>query len=212
MEIIHHKAEAYAEKFTSLENTFLEQIHARTLQNHPQAKMMSSLTQGRILALLSRLKRPKYILEIGTFTGFSTLCLAEGLSEDGIIHTIEIREQDADTAEKNFNLSPFAKKINLHRGNALDIIPKLDIPWDLVFIDADKTGYIKYYDMVLPRLRKDGLIIADNVLFHGEVLEEKITGKNANAIHAFNEYVFNDKSTQQVLGTIRDGLLLIQKK
>ncbi|MEO8117544.1 MAG: methyltransferase, partial [Bacteroidota bacterium] len=107
---------------------------------------------------------------------------------------------------------PYAKKINLHKGNALDIIPTLEFKWDIIFIDADKTGYIKYYDMVLPRLNKDGLIIADNVLFHGEVLEEKITGKNAKAIQEFNEYVFNDNSTQQVLATIRDGLLLIQKK
>ena len=193
MELINHLADAYAEKISSNDDMLLKQIQEDTLNNHPHAQMMSSLTQGRILALFSRLKKPKYILEIGTFTGFSALCLAEGIHENGELHTIELRDEDADTAEKNFNLSTYAKKIILHRGNALDIIPTLDFKWDIIFIDADKTGYIKYYDMVLPRLKKDGLIIADNVLFHGEVLEEKVIGKNAKAIRAFNEHVFNDK-------------------
>ncbi len=212
MELINHLADAYAEKISSNDDMLLKQIQEDTLNNHPHAQMMSSLTQGRILALFSRLKKPKYILEIGTFTGFSALCLAEGIHENGELHTIELRDEDADTAEKNFNLSTYAKKIILHRGNALDIIPTLDFKWDIIFIDADKTGYIKYYDMVLPRLKKDGLIIADNVLFHGEVLEEKVIGKNAKAIREFNEHVFNDKYTQQVMATVRDGLLLIQKK
>ncbi|MEO7209968.1 MAG: O-methyltransferase [Chitinophagaceae bacterium] len=212
MDFINYKAEEYAEKFSTNDNSLLKQIHAHTLQNHLHANMMSSLTQGRLLALFSRLKKPTYILEIGTFTGFSALCLAEGLTDNGKLHTIELRDDDAKIAEQNFNLSPYAKKINLHRGNALDIIPTLEFKWDIIFIDADKTCYIKYYDMVLPRLNKDGLIIADNVLFHGEVLEEKIIGKNAKAIQEFNEYVCNDNSTQQVLATIRDGLLLIQKK
>lgn len=212
MDFINYKVEEYAEKFSTNDNSLLKQIHTHTLQNHPHANMMSSLTQGRLLALFSRLKKPKFILEIGTFTGFSALCLAEGLAENGELHTIELRDDDAKTAARNFNLSPYAKKIILHSGDALNIIPTLEFKWDIVFIDADKTGYIKYYDMVLPRLNKDGLIIADNVLFHGEVLEEKITGKNAKAIQEFNEYVCNDNSTQQVLATIRDGLLLIQKK
>ncbi len=212
MDLINNKAEEYAEKFSTHDNALLKKIHEHTLQNHPHANMMSSLTQGRLLALFSRLKKPTYVLEIGTFTGFSALCLAEGLTKNGQLHTIELREEDAATAESNFNLSPYAKKINLHRGNAMDIIPKLEFKWDIIFIDADKTGYIKYYDMVLPRLNKDGLIIADNVLFHGEVLEEKIMGKNAKAIQEFNDHVFNDNSTQQVLVTMRDGLLLIQKK
>jgi len=212
MELVNSKAEVYAEQLTTMNNDLLQQIQTDTLQNHPHANMMSSFTQGRMLAVLSRLKQPVYILEIGTFTGFSALCLAEGLCENGQLHTIELREDDAATAQKNFNLSPYAKKINLHRGNALDIIPTLEFKWDIIFIDADKTGYIQYYDMVLPRLHKNGLIIADNVLFHGDVLEEKILGKNAKAIRDFNEHVFNDNSTQQVLVTIRDGLLLIQKK
>lgn len=212
MELVNQRAEIYAEEISSNENDLLKQIQEDTIKNHPHAQMISSLTQGRLLALFSRLKKPKYILEIGTFTGFSALCLAEGLCENGALHTIEIRAADAETAQKNFNLSPHAKKINLHQGNALEIIPTLDFEWDIIFIDADKTGYIKYYDMVLPRLKKDGLIIADNVLFHGEVLEEKVTGKNAKAIRDFNKHVFNDKSTQQVMATLRDGLLLIQKK
>lgn len=212
MEIVSQQAEAYAEKYTMVEDTLLQQVHAETLANHPHANMLSSLTQGRLLSMLSRLKKCNTILEIGTFTGFSALCLAEGLTEEGQLHTIELREEDATTARKNFSLSVYANKIFLHQGNALEIIPRLDLVWDLVFIDADKTGYIKYYDLVLPRLKQDGLIIADNVLFHGDVLQEKVSGKNGLAIQAFNEYVSQDISTRQVLLTIRDGLLLIQKK
>lgn len=212
MDFVLQAAELYAEKYSSIADELLLKIHADTIAHHPHAKMLSSLTQGRLLAMLSRLKKCTSILEIGTFTGFSALCLAEGLTKDGQLHTIELRKEDADTARKNFSLSAYANQIFLHQGNALEIIPQLDFEWDLVFIDADKTGYIKYYELVMPRLKKDGLIIADNVFFHGDVLQEKITGKNGIAIQAFNEYVSQDISTQQVLLTVRDGLLLIQKK
>jgi len=156
--------------------------------------------------------QPQYILEIGSFTGYSALCLANGLTNTGALHTIELREADAETAALNFSKSTRNKQIHLHIGNALDIIPSLDFEWDLVFIDADKTAYIEYYELIVPRLSKKGMIIADNVLFHGQVLENPVTGKNAKAIQAFNEHVQADERTEQVLLTIRDGLVLIKKK
>jgi len=174
--------------------------------------MLSGKTQGRLLSMLSRLAQPKRILEIGTFTGFSALCLAEGLAEGGRLHTIELRPDDAATANSYFKLSVWNEQIILHLGNALEIIPNLDEVWDLVFIDADKVSYLDYYKLVLPAVRNGGLIIADNVLFHGEVLAEPITGKNAVAIQAFNEYVAADNSVETVMLTVRDGLMLIRKK
>jgi len=128
------------------------------------------------------------------------------------LHTIELRDQDADVAEGYFRRSNMSERIILHRGNALEIIPALEEVWDLVFIDADKVNYTEYYKLVLPRLRPGGLIIADNVLFHGEVLEKEITGKSAKAIQVFNELVSTDDSVERVMLTIRDGLLFIRKK
>jgi predicted O-methyltransferase YrrM len=136
--------------------------------------------------------------------------LAEGLAEDGELHTIELRDQDADRAEGYFRR--VKSRIILHRGNALAIIPALDEVWDLVFIDADKVGYSEYYKLVLPRVRPGGLIIADNVLFHGEVLEERVEGKSARAIQAFNDLVAADEGVERVMLTIRDGLFFIRKK
>jgi predicted O-methyltransferase YrrM len=156
--------------------------------------------------------QPKYILEIGSFTGYSALCLLKGIQKDGQLHTIEIREEDANTAAANFMKFDANKQVTLHRGNAIDIIKELPFKWDLVFIDADKTGYINYYEMLVPNLSDRGIILADNVLFHGEVLEQNISGKNAKAIHAFNEHVNNDPRTEQVMLTIRDGITLIKKK
>ena len=129
-----------------------------------------------------------------------------------MIHTIELRAADAIKASSYFEASPHASKIKMHQGDAKEIIPTLNYQWDLIFIDADKTGYHEYYDLVLPTLNKDGLIIVDNVLFHGEVLEEKVAGKSAKAIQAFNEYVLHDERTEQTILTIRDGLTLIRKK
>jgi predicted O-methyltransferase YrrM len=156
--------------------------------------------------------KPVRILEIGTFTGFSALCLAKGLQEDGKLHTIELRTDDAETAKKYFKKAGVENKIELHVGDAQEIIPTLKQNWDLVFIDADKVNYITYYELTLPSVKKGGWILADNVLFHGEIFEEPVKGKNAKAILAFNEHVKNDDRVQQVMLTIRDGLLLIQKK
>jgi len=162
--------------------------------------------------MISYLLRPKRVLEIGSFTGYSALCLAAGMDTDGVLHTIELRQEDADLSMENFRRANWQDRIILHRGNALEIIPALQEAWDLVFIDADKVNYGEYYKLVVPRLRPGGLIIADNVLFHGQVLEADITGKNAQAIHAFNELVREDASVDKVMLTVRDGLLLIRKK
>ena len=137
--------------------------------------------------------------------------MLKGLSGDGELHTIEIRQEDADTALSNFKFAENNNLITLHVGNAKEIIPCLPYEWDLVFIDADKVSYIDYYELVLPRLSKKGLIIADNVLFHGHVLDQPIKGKNALAIDSFNKHVSNDSRVEQVMLSVRDGLLLIKK-
>ncbi|MBH2005526.1 MAG: O-methyltransferase [Sphingobacteriia bacterium] len=212
MEFLHQLAEAYADQFTSPESDLLAEVNKQTLLQHPKAHMLSGKVQGQFLRFISYLQRPRYILEIGTFTGYSALCLAEGLPSDGILHTIEIREADARTAGANFSKFNQNKQVTLHRGNALEIIDSLPFQWDLVFIDADKTGYINYYEKLVPRLSERGIILADNVLFHGQVLEEPVSGKNALAIHAFNEHVKNDPRTEQVILTIRDGISFIKRK
>ena len=212
MEIIYPLAQEYAEQFSSAETELLNEIAVHTNAHHRHANMLSGHVQGKFLEMISCLLQPARILEIGTFVGYSALYLAKGLQPGGRLHTIELREEDAATATENFRLANVADRIILHRGNALDIIPTLQEAWDLVFIDADKTGYSDYYKLVLPRLKSGGLIIADNVLFHGEVLEKEIKGKNAIAIHAFNEMVKNDQSVEKVMLTIRDGLLFIRKK
>ncbi len=210
MELINKKAEAYAQNFSSKEEALLAEVAEYTNQ-HPHAQMLSGHVQGKILEMLSCLLQPKKILEIGTFTGYSALCLAKGLEHEGELHTIELREEDAKTAKDFFSKSLHNKKIVLHVGNAIDIISTLHEEWDIVFIDADKTGYIDYYELTLPHVKQNGLIIADNVLFHGEVLEENIKGKNAKAINAFNVHVANDKRVEQVMLTVRDGLMLMRK-
>jgi caffeoyl-CoA O-methyltransferase len=177
MDLIHPLAQAYAERYSSQEDSVLRAVAASTTHTHAQAHMLSGHLQGTFLQIISQVMQPNCILEIGTFTGYSAISLSKGLQAGGLLHTIELREQ-----------------------------------WDLVFIDADKTGYIQYYDLVLPKLRKGGIILADNVLFHGKVLENTIHGKTAKAIQAFNEHVSGDDSVEKVLLTIRDGLLMIIKK
>ncbi|MCZ2222290.1 MAG: O-methyltransferase [Chitinophagales bacterium] len=212
MDLINPIAENYAADFTTKEDELLKKVHQQTIENHPHAHMISGHLQGQFLAFISSILQPKYILEIGTFTGYSALCLAKGLQQNGELHTIEIREEDAATAKENFSKSHYNEQLFLHIGNAQTIIPTLIKQWDLIFIDADKTSYIDYYELVVPLLNKNGVIIADNVLFHGQVLEQPIKGKNAIAIDVFNKHVCNDDRTEQVLLTLRDGLMLIKKK
>ncbi|MEO8568916.1 MAG: O-methyltransferase, partial [Ginsengibacter sp.] len=204
-ELINSKAESYAARFTSCTDELLKEIEDYTMNNHPQSVMLSGPVQGKLLEIISNMIQPKRILEIGTFMGYSALCLAKGLVPGGQLHTLELGEEDAARAQNYFTKSSHSERIILHPGDALKIIPELNQTWDLVFIDADKVNYINYYELTLPRLRKGGFILADNVLFHGEVLEEKMSGKNALAIHAFNKHVAADERVEQVMLTVRDG-------
>jgi caffeoyl-CoA O-methyltransferase len=212
MDIVDPLAQVYAERYSSPEDPLLQEIAAYTKANHPESQMLSGHLQGRFLEMISKLLRPRNILEIGTFMGYSALCLAQGLTEDGQLHTLELRDADADRAAGYFQRAKYPNRIILHRGNALEIIPTLGETWDLVFIDADKVSYGEYYELVLPQIRPGGLIIADNVLFHGEVLTASVKGKNAIAIQAFNELIAADKRVEKVMLTVRDGLFLIRKK
>ena len=204
-------AELYAEKYSSAEDTLLKEVHDHTLQYHKEYVMLSGHLQGKVLEMISCMVRPRRVLEIGTFTGYSALCLAKGLADDGLLHTIELRQADADKARYFFDKSPYARQILSHTGNALEIIPKLDESWDLVFIDADKPAYIEYFNLVLPRLRPKGFILADNIFFHGQVLAEPVKGKSAKGIQSFNDFINNRTDIEKVILTIRDGLYLIRK-
>ncbi|MET0637115.1 MAG: O-methyltransferase [Chitinophagaceae bacterium] len=211
MELINPLVQSYAEKHTSSDDPLLREIAGFTLDNHPHHHMLSGHLQGKWLEMLSWMIRPSRVLEIGTFTGYSALCLAAGLTEDGILHTIDIREEETATATGFFNRSPIGHKIRVHTGMASEIIPALDEQWDLVFMDADKVSYSEYFNLVFPRLRKNGFILADNVFFHGEVFEEPVKGKNAKAISEFNDYILGRNDIEKMMITLRDGLYLIRK-
>jgi predicted O-methyltransferase YrrM len=212
LEIIPEKVTSYANQYTTADEPLLQEIAAFTAVSHPQAHMLSGHLQGQFLGQLSRMIKPERILEIGTFVGYSALCLAKGLQDGGVLHTIELRESDAQLAESYFDRSAFKNQIYQHTGDALCVIEQLKESWDLVFIDADKINYIRYYEAVLPMVKKGGWIIADNVLFHGQVMEKPLKGKNAKAIHNFNRHILADDRVEHVLLTVRDGLMIIRKK
>ncbi|MCF8285645.1 MAG: O-methyltransferase [Chitinophagaceae bacterium] len=212
MDFIQQAANDYVAHYSDATPAYLRPMYEQTLLSHPHAHLQSNWNQGGFLSFFSKLMAPQTILEIGTFTGFSTLCLAEGLTATGTLDTIELRAEDANAARVHFNASAKGQQIISHIGDAKNILPTLHKQWDLVFIDADKTGYIEYVNLVLPMLSDKGVIIADNVLFHGQVFEEQITGKNALAIHAFNEYILAHKGIEKIMLTVRDGLTLIRKK
>ena len=211
LDLINPLVQNYAEKFSSPEDALLKEVNEYTMQNHPESVMLSGHLQGKVLEMISCMIRPRRILEIGTFTGYSALCLSKGLTDDGQLHTIELREVDAERAKAYFLRSEYARRIISHTGNALDIIPKLEETWDLVFLDADKPAYIEYFNLVLPRLRKNGFILADNIFFHGEVLDEEVKGKSAKGIQAFNDFIKERTDIEKCVLTIRDGLYLIRK-
>jgi len=176
-------------------------------------RMIAGHLQGRILKMLVRMKRPQRILEIGTYTGYATLCLAEGLPEDGEIHTIEIDDEMEDFIREHLNQSALKDKIHLHIGDALEIIPKMAGLFDLVFIDADKRDYCQYYDLVFDRVKKGGIILADNTLWNEKVLEEPHSNdKQTIGIIRFNEMIAKDKRIEKVILPLRDGLTIIYKK
>ena len=211
MELINPLVETYAGALTSPADELLEEIKEYTLKHHAEPQMLSGHLQGKFLEMASYMIRPRRILEIGTFTGYSALSLAKGLTADGLLHTIELREDDAARCRAYFDRSEYARQIILHTGNALNIIPKLEEEWDLVFIDADKPAYIEYFNLVFPRLRKNGFIFADNIFFHGEVLEDPVKGKSAKGIKAFNEFIRSRRDIDKMVLTLRDGLFLLRK-
>jgi caffeoyl-CoA O-methyltransferase len=211
LEIIDPFIQDYAEKISSGENELLKEIAEFTIANHPEHHMLSGHLQGKFLEMASCMIRPSRILEIGTFTGYSAVCLAKGLTDDGVLHTIELRENDAATAKHFFDKSEYAGKIILHVGNAKEIINSINESFDLVFIDADKTGYIEYFNLVLSKVRKNGFIFADNIFFAGEAIKLVPKGKNAKAISAFNKFIAERNDIDKMVLTLRDGLYLIRK-
>jgi len=211
MEIVHPQAQAYSEKYTTPEDNLLHEIADYTYTQHEHAHMLSGHLQGKFLEMISCMLRPQRILEIGTFTGYSALCLARGLQPEGKLHTVELREVDAARAQTYFDRSIFKEQIILHIGNALDIVGELGEQWDLVFIDADKENYSNYFNRVFPFVKPNGYILADNVLFHGQVLAEPVKGKNAKAIQAFNDLVMSRTDVEKLMLPLRDGLYVIRK-
>lgn len=202
----------YLEFLAEPESDLLKKINRETHLKVLMPRMLSGHFQGRVLSLLSKLKRPTCILEIGTFTGYASLCLAEGLADHGALHTIDINEELEDRVRSYFNESPYRDKIQYHLGNALDIIPTLSLQPDLVFIDADKKNNALYYDLVFESIRPGGLILIDNVLWSGKVLEGDKMDKDTVLIRELNQKIKDDPRVEQVLLPIRDGLWIIRKK
>jgi caffeoyl-CoA O-methyltransferase len=204
--------EEYTEKYTTQEQPVLAELNRDTNLKRGDAVMLSGHLQGEVLQMLSHMIRPKHILEIGTYTGYSAICLAQGLQEGGLLHTIEIDEELEDIAAKYIKKAGLKDKIVQHIGAAAEIIPALQETFDLVFIDADKLNYELYYDLAFERLRIGGFILADNVLYDGEVvLPKDRRSKNANCIHSFNKKVKADKRIEHLLLPVRDGLMAVRK-
>ncbi|MBK7764279.1 MAG: class I SAM-dependent methyltransferase [Bacteroidetes bacterium] len=210
--LLSEAVNTYCENHSTPESEILHKINRQTHLQTELPIMLSGHLQGRILSMISHMIQPHFILEIGTFTGYSAICLAEGLPENGQLITIDINEEWKDRCEDFFQASGLANKIKMIVGNAVDIIPKLSHEFDLVFIDADKTNYELYYDLVIEKLKPNGFILADNVLFHGDVLEPKTAGKNAKAMISFNQKMMRDDRIECVLLPVRDGIMLCRKK
>ena len=207
MHFISQELENYIEQHSEKEPELLAALNKETYQKILLPRMLSGHFQGRVLSMLSKLIRPVNILEIGTYTGYSALCLCEGMQENGILHTIDIKEELVDFQRKHFDKSPWGNKIVQHLGEALDIIPTLDIQFDLVFIDADKENYINYFELIVPKMNKGGIILSDNVLWSGKVLEP-LNPKDISTkiLLEYNQLLKNDPRMETVLLPIRDGL------
>jgi len=210
--LIPEQLESYCEAHTTRERDLLYRLNRETHLKTLRPRMLAGHLQGRFLSMISMMIKPVNILEIGTFTGYSALCLAEGLQENGELHAIEIEEEFEEMITKYFNLSAHKEKLHLHIGNALEIIPILNKTWDLVFIDAEKTEYLKYYEMVLPSVKKGGFILADNLLWNGKVTEKVAENDfETKAVMAFNDFIQNDPRVENLLLPVRDGVMLVEK-
>lgn len=203
----------YVVNHSENEPELLQQLTRETYQKILQPIMLSGPYQGRVLSMVSKLKQPQSILELGTFTGYATLCLAEGLQKDGEIHTIDINEELVDFQRKYFDKSGFGKQIHQHLGSAIDILPKLNKNFDLVFIDADKPNYVNYFHLIIDKLKTGGIIISDNVLWHGKVIELLDSkDKSTKAVLDYNTLLKEDSRIETVLLPIRDGLTISRKR
>ncbi len=212
MDFLPEKIDKYSTDHTQSESELLSQLNRETHVKMLIPRMLSGHMQGRIISAISHMMRPKHILEIGTYTGYSALCFAEGLAEDGKITTVDMNEELTPMVEKYFSKSNYAHQIDFKIGNAIDVIPTLEGPFDLVFIDADKENYSNYFDLVIDKVPSGGFILADNVLWSGNILKpEAEMDKNTLAIHEFNQKVHEDTRVENVLFPIRDGIMVLRK-
>jgi predicted O-methyltransferase YrrM len=213
MHFLPEDIDLYSDSHTEQESAILSDLDRKTHLKVLQPRMLSGHFQGRLLSMLSHIKRPKRILEIGTYTGYSALCLAEGLAEDGKVYTIDINYELQDMVKDYVERACLSDQIEMLIGDAMEIIPNLNEEFDLVFIDADKSNYINYYNLIFPKVKKNGLIIADNVLWSGKVVDgEKNKDLDTQVLIEFNKLVHEDERVQNVLLPIRDGLMVLRKK
>ena len=213
MHFISDELEDYIVKNSEDESELLQQLTRETYQKILQPRMLSGHYQGRVLSMLSKLVNPKYILEIGTYTGYSALCLAEGLQPNGELHTIDSNEELVDFQQNYFKKSTYGNQLFQHLGDALKIIPTLDKTFDLVFIDADKENYSEYFHLTIDKLRPGGIILSDNVLWSGKVIEPlKTEDISTKAILEYNQLLKSDSRIETVILPIRDGLTISRKK
>lgn len=211
MELLDEQIMEYAKAHTSVEPAVLKWISRETHLKVLNPRMLSGHLQGRLLSFLSKMKAPKHVLEIGTFTGYSAICLAEGLAEGGKVITIEENEELEPLIRNFFAEAGAEDKIELLIGDAREIIPKLNYHFDLVFIDADKEYYSEFYDLVFDKVRIGGLIIADNVLWNGKVVNPDSRDKSSASLIRFNDKIQNDSRVENILLPVRDGLMIIRK-
>lgn len=213
--LIDEKIQNYAEKYTSDESGILRELCEKTFGERSDKNMLSGFYQGRLLAMFSKMLQPKRILEIGTYMGYSALCMAEGLSEDGKLITLDVNEETNQIAKEFWAKTEYKDRIEAMLGEAHEIIPKLEETFDLVFIDADKANYSRYYELVFPKLRIGGLIIADNVLWSGDVLDaeqDKDVSESTRALHEYNIKISADPRVSNILVAVRDGLMICRKE
>jgi predicted O-methyltransferase YrrM len=211
MELLHETLKLYLEQYCEPEPELLKHIDRETNLKVLMPRMVSGHYQGRVISLLTKLVNPKNILEIGTFTGYATLCFAEGLVEEGKIITLDINEELEDRVRGYFAQSAYADKIDYRIGNAMEIVPKLKETFDMVFIDADKKNNLNYYHLVFNQVKPGGLIIVDNVLWSGKVVAQKEDKDTSNIIN-FNDEIAKDHRVEKLILPVRDGLFIIRKK